>query len=154
MNDIDIKIASAEDAKTILELQKLAYLSEAEIINDFKIPPLQQTLEEVIAEFDNHLFLKAMINGQIIGSVRVYEKQGTGYIGKLIVHPNFQNQGIGTLLLKKAEGQFPGIDRYELFTGQKSERNLYFYDKHGYTAFKEKKISEKLTLIFLEKLNK
>jgi 2-aminoadipate transaminase len=39
--------ATVEDAKEILDLQKLAYQSEAEIYNDYTIPPLTQTLEEM-----------------------------------------------------------------------------------------------------------
>ena len=38
-----VKRASFEDAKEILDLQKLAYVSEAEIYNDYSIPPLTQT---------------------------------------------------------------------------------------------------------------
>lgn len=41
-----IERASLEDAKEILELQKLAYVSEAEIYNDYSIPPMMQTLDQ------------------------------------------------------------------------------------------------------------
>jgi ribosomal protein S18 acetylase RimI-like enzyme len=47
----------------------------------------------------------------------------TCHIGKLIVHPNHQNLGIGTILLSAAEQHFPEAQRYELFTGQESEKN-------------------------------
>ena len=46
-----IKRATIADAEEILSLQKLVYESEAEIYNDFTIPPLTQTLEEIKAEF-------------------------------------------------------------------------------------------------------
>ena len=42
-----IEQASAEDAAEILALQKLAYRSEAELYDDYTIPPLTQTLEEM-----------------------------------------------------------------------------------------------------------
>ena len=45
----------------------------------------------------------------------------TCHIGKLIVHPNHQNLGIGTILLSAAEQHFPEAQRYEHFTGQESE---------------------------------
>lgn len=154
MKNIYIKRASIEDVKEILELQKLAYISEAEIINDFTIPPLHQTLEEALSEFINQIFLKVKVDNKIVGSVRIYMETGTGYIGKLIVNPNHQNLGIGTKLLYEAEKQFPDAERYELFTGQKSEKNLHIYANNGYRIFKNKKVSEKLTLVFLEKINK
>lgn len=146
-----IEPAQVKDAQAILVLQKLAYRSEAEIHADFSIPPLTQTLAETIAEFEYQLFLKAIIDGKIIGSVRACVKQGTCYISKLIVHPDHQNRGIGTQLMHEIERRFSHARRYELFTGHKSARNLYLYGKLGYTEFKRQIISERLTLVFLEK---
>lgn len=151
--EIIIERASVEDAEEILTLQKLAYVSEAELIDDFTIPPLHQTREEVEAEFQYQVFLKVELDGRIMGSVRSYLERGTCYVGKLIVHPEVQNRGIGTMLLHAAEGQFPGAERYELFTGEKSERNLHIYRKHGYRAFKRQVVSKKLTLVYMEKRN-
>lgn len=42
-----IKKAEVSDAEEILSLQKLAYKSEAELYNDFNIPPPVQTLKEI-----------------------------------------------------------------------------------------------------------
>ena len=146
-----IEPAQLEDAEEILALQKLAYLSEAEIHDDYTIPPLHQTLEEAEAEFKDQHVLKATVEGKIIGSVRAYMRAGTCFVGKLIVHPDVQNQGIGTQLMHEVEGCFPKAERYELFTGHKSERNLYLYQKLGYRPFKRRRINDKLTLVFLEK---
>jgi ribosomal protein S18 acetylase RimI-like enzyme len=153
MYDIIIKKASIKNAEEILDLQKLAYVSEAEIINDFTIPPLHQTLEKIQSEFKHQIFLKVELDDRIIGSVRTYLKRGTCHIGKLIVHPNSQNMSIGKKLLHAAEKQFPYAERYELFTGHKSKRNLHIYEKNGYRIFKNKRISKKLSLVFLEKIN-
>ena len=151
MQNHKIVVASLEDAKEILNLQKLAYLSEAEIINDYSIPPFHQTLQETESEFKKNVVLKIEVNGVIIGSVRGHREGVTCFIGKLIVHPDYQKQGIGSSLLKAAEDLFPGVRRYELFTGEKSVKNLHIYRKFGYRIFKKKTITEKLTLVFLEK---
>ena len=153
MNEIIIGKALIENAEEILSLQKIAYVSEAKIIDDFTIPPLHQTIEEIQSEFRNQTFLKVELDDVIIGSVRTFLEGKTCYIGKLIVHPKNQNNGIGKKLLQAAEKQFPDAERYELFTGQKSKRNLYIYEKNGYRIFKNKRISEKLSLVFLEKIN-
>ena len=154
IKNIKIQRASKDDAIEILSLQKLAYLSEAAIIDDFTIPPLRQTEDEILSEFDNHIFLKIVIDDKIIGSVRAYHTKDTCYIGKLIVHPDMQNLGIGSELLQAIEMSYPDVYRYELFTGNKSERNLHLYNKYGYSLFQSKVISDTLTLVFLEKLNK
>lgn len=147
-----IENALISDLEEILALQKLAYLSEAEICNDFSIPPLLQTIEDIKSEYAYKTFLKAVDSGKIIGSVRANLQDGTCYIGKLIVHPDFQNRGIGTALMNSIENCFKGCKRYELFTGKKSVKNIYLYNKLGYRIFKEEKISEKLTLVSLEKI--
>jgi GNAT superfamily N-acetyltransferase len=146
-----IKPAELADAEEILALQKLAYLSEAAIYDEYSIPPLTQSLEETEAEFGDRLILKATMEGRIIGSVRAHLEAGTCFVGKLIVHPDFQNRGIGSQLLHEIERCFPAAARYELFTGQKSERNLYLYQKLGYKPFRSQKITGRLTLVFLEK---
>jgi len=139
------------DAEEILVLQKLAYRSEAEIYNDFNIPPLVQALESIENDFENLYFLKTVMNGKIIGSVRAYTKEGTCYIGRLIVHPDFQNRGIGTDLMNEIERIINTCRRFELFTGDKSERNLYFYQKLGYKIFKKAKITDQTMIVYLEK---
>ena len=151
---IVLERASIEDAEAILELQKLAYVSEAEIIDDFTIPPLHQTMDEILSEFDHQVFLKVEVANRIIGSVRSYLERGTCHIGKLIVHPEHQNRGIGTALLHAAEDQFPTAERYELFTGQKSGKNWHIYEKAGYHVFRSKVVSKKLTLVYWEKPNR
>src|SRR5271157_574796 len=98
---IAITRAESSDAKAIMELQKLAYQSEARLYNNFSIGPIVQTLDEIKGQFQTHTVLKAVINHEIIGSVRAYEKNGTCYSGKLIVHPDYQNRGIGKRLINE-----------------------------------------------------
>ena len=66
----EIGPAIIEDAEAILTLQRLAYQSEAAIYDDFTIPPLTETLEDLTARFHDRRFLKAVEDGQIVGSVR------------------------------------------------------------------------------------
>ncbi len=146
-----IETAIISDMEEILALQKLAYLSEAEICKDFSIPPLLQTIEDIRSEYAIKTFLKAVDSGRIIGSVRANVHDDDCYIGKLIVHPDYQNKGIGTALMNSIESHFHGCKRYELFTGQKSVKNIYLYKKLGYRIFKEEKVSENLSLVYLEK---
>jgi ribosomal protein S18 acetylase RimI-like enzyme len=149
--NIKIERAAISDAEEILALQKLAYRSEAEIYNDFNIPPLVQTLEGIEKDFKDQFFLKAIMNGRIIGSVRAYTREGTCYIGRLIVHPDLQNRGIGTRLMNEIERIFNTFRRFELFTGDRSERNLYLYQELGYKIFKTAKITDQTNIVFLEK---
>ncbi len=149
-----IKKAEKNDLKEILDLQYLAYQSEAKLFNDPDIPPLRQTLEDVVSEYQNGIILKAVDeNNVIIGSVRGYCENGTVYIGKLMVHPDKQGQGLGTKLLLEMEKQYPN-KRYELFTSSRSEKNIALYQRLGYKIFSEKQITDELKFVYLEKTEK
>jgi len=143
--------ADRYDAEEILALQKLAYQSEARLYNDRAIPPLTQTLDEIREQFGTHIFLKETENSAIIGSVRAYEKDGTCYIGRLIVHPDYRKRGIGTRLMHAIENRLRSRGRFELFTGTKSTGNIRFYQNLGYRIIRHEKISEELEFVYLEK---
>jgi RimJ/RimL family protein N-acetyltransferase len=147
---VEIIKAINEDLPEILNLQKLAYSSEAKLLNDYSIQSLKQTLNELNNEFKNNIILKLINNNKIIGSIRSYEKNGRVYIGKLIVHPDYQNKGFGTKLLKTIE-TYHENKTFELYTSSKSERNLYLYKKNGYKEFKRERTAEEYDFVYLEK---
>ena len=154
--------AEIEDLKEILELQYLAYQSEAALFGTDDIPPLKETLEEVVEEYNNGIVLKMVFdesekdtelsneNGKIIGSVRAYEKDGTAYIGKLMVHPDFRGQGYGTKLLNEIQKYYSN-KRYELFTSTRSVDNIRLYEKNGFKKFKQEAVTDELIFVYMEK---
>ncbi|MBR6713445.1 MAG: GNAT family N-acetyltransferase [Selenomonadaceae bacterium] len=143
--------ADKDDLRDILSLQHLAYQSEAKLLGNPDIPPLKQTLSDLQAEYDRKIFLKTTDDtGAIVGSVRYLLESDTVYIGKLIVNPAFQGQGIGTKLLLEVEKLCPNR-RYELFTSNKSRRNISLYERLGYKIFAVKPATETLTFVYLEK---
>jgi ribosomal protein S18 acetylase RimI-like enzyme len=147
----NIKIAVIDDASEILALQKLSYMSEAEAAGDYSIQPLTQTIENLEKEFNQYLVLKYVQEDKIIGSVRARTEDGTCYISKLMVHPDFQNRGIGKELMEGIESKFANV-RYELFTGSQSLKNISFYEKLGYQGFKKEKLDRENTIfIFMTK---
>lgn len=150
MERFGIKYAELEDMQEILDLQYLAYQSEADLFGTRDIPPLKQTIEEVIEEYNSGLVLKIEDENKIIGSVRVRCEAGTVYIGKLMVHPRYRKRGLGKRLLCEVEVIYPKC-RYELFTSTLSEDNIRLYESIGYTEYKRKKVNDMLTFVYLEK---
>lgn len=132
LNSITFSKAQLSDLNNILELQKIAFLSEAIIYNNYNIEPLKQTIEEIQADFYQYTFLKATIDNKIIGSVKIKNNNDCCYIGKLIVHPQYQNNGVGKKLLAEAEKQYATANSYLLFTGHKSLKNIELYKSVGY----------------------
>ena len=142
--------AKEKDLQDILQLQYLAYQSEADLFGSRDIPPLKQTLDEVIDEWSSGTILKMTDNNTIIGSVRAKESEGTVYIGKLMVHPNHRHKGYGSMLLSEIEKCFPD-KRYELFTSTRSLDNIRLYQKQGYTIFARKVVNDELEFVYMEK---
>jgi GNAT superfamily N-acetyltransferase len=123
---------------TVLNLLKSGFL--VSLRNDkknFKAQPPRQNDEDKI---------------KIVGSVRAYSKDGTCYIHRLVVLPEYQNIGIGKALMAEVEKRFKDkVTRYELFTGAQDQRNLYFYNQLGYNAFRTEKHNDEISFVYLEK---
>ena len=150
--DVRIEHAVADDIPEILALQKVAYRSEAEMYGDLSVPAMRQSLTELTADFERMIFLKGMVNGKIVASVRGYDDgQGTAHILRLIVHPYFQGRGYAQRLVSVIEKAFPQCPRFEVFTGHRSERNLHLYGKLGYKRFKSEPFNQHVEWVYLEK---
>jgi GNAT superfamily N-acetyltransferase len=150
---MEIINAQIDDLSVILDLQKRCYNENALRYNDFNIAPLTQTIDELEREHTNCLILKAVELSKIVGSIRAFEKDETCYIGRVIVHPDYQNKGIGKKMMIDIEKMFPNVKRYELFTGFHDDKNLYFYNTLGYKQFKQVKINADIEMVYLEKIN-
>lgn len=146
--------AEINDAEEILKIQKLAYQIEAKRYNNYEITPLKQTLEELKNQFKTHIILKAVSDNKIIGTVRAHEENSTCYVGRLAVHPDIQNQGIGTALMKEIEKLY-NPKRYELFVGSKSDNNIHLYQKLGYNIYETTKYEcGNIEIFYMEKMPK
>jgi ribosomal protein S18 acetylase RimI-like enzyme len=150
---VNIQHANQDDLAEILALQKLAYQENAVRYNDINIPPLTETLDEMIEESKSHIFLKAVVDDVIIGSVRGCKKDDCAYayIERLIVHPNYQNQGIGRKLMTAIEQEL-NASVYRLVAGHLDDKNISLYSKLGYVIYGEQiQISPNLSYVHMEK---
>lgn len=147
----DIIKAEETDLQEILQLQKLAFLSEAEMIGSTDIPALKQTYDDIMSDYRRGLFLKACnATGKIIGSIRAFETDDCIDVGKLMVHPDFRRQGLASKLLYEIEKYYPD-KRLELYTCTKSLCNISLYESVGYKRFKVTHGTGELDFVYLEK---
>lgn len=150
-DDVAIGAAKVGEAEQILKLQYLCYQSEAAIYDDWTLPPLTQTLWQLLQEYDIGEILVARLDREVVGSVRAQLIEGTCHVGRLIVHPRLQGMGIGTQLMNAIEERFAEAQHYELFTGHLSEDNLRLYRRLGYRQFRQEEITPELRMIHLRK---
>lgn len=155
-SEIAILPAAPADGAEILAVQRLAYETERILYDDPTLPPLTETLKELLARFATTRFLKAVAGGRIVGSVRAFPSPDgtTCYVGRLVVRPEWRRHGLGAALLCRIEAEFPDAVRFELFTGHKSTDNLRLYERLGYRPFREEQANDRVRLIFLEKVRR
>ncbi len=150
---MNIQPARQQDLPEILAVQRAAFETEAQLVNDWNIPPLTQTLDELTNDWRKGIMLKAVNeDGIIVGTVRGHNAPDGFYIGRLAVLPQWQGRGMGTALLE-AIIAIAEACRLVLFTSTKSERNLRLYEKFGFTHFKKSTTATGVPLIWLEKSN-
>jgi ribosomal protein S18 acetylase RimI-like enzyme len=149
--NIKITFAEKTDLPEILAIQRLAFEEQCEIYGNYHIPPMVETVDEALREFENKLFLKAICNSEIVGSVRAYKKENTCYIERLSVAPRYQGNGIGSVLMLEIEKRFADTHIFKLFTGEKSDKNIRIYEKIGYEIYETRKGKEGINLVFMIK---
>ena len=145
---MNIQPARQQDLPEILAVQRAAFEAEAQLVNDWNIPPLTQTLDELADDWRKGIMLMAVnADGKIVGTVRGHKAPDGFYIGRLAVLPQWQGRGMGSALLeaiidlaqtipKAAEQVQTCAKRLVLFTSTKSERNLRLYERFGFKPFK------------------
>ncbi len=126
--------AVPDDAGELWTLQQAAYLVEGRRHDTFDIPPLVESLAEVRTSLSDGVVLVARRAGRLVGSVRGEAREGGDwYVGRLMVAPDLQGEGLGSTLLDRIETLAPdGTRRVVLVTGVLSEANVRFYRRRGY----------------------
>jgi len=152
---ICIENASEKELEAILEVQKSAFIKEAERHHNYAIPGLNQSLGELANEFNHSLVLTAKLDGKIVGSVRSSCKDGICTISKLVVKPEFHKRGIGRKLLQEIEAkskkQYHTANKFVIYTAKNSFDNIGLYESAGYEKTALELVANDMPLISLEK---
>ncbi|MEO3803974.1 GNAT family N-acetyltransferase [Nonomuraea sp. B1E8] len=146
-----IERAVAADAGEILTVQRAAYVSEAQLYGDPYIPPLVESLEQVRKAIEGAVVLKALDAGRIVGAVRGQLSGTTCVVGRLVVAPDRQGQGLGTALLRSLHAEVPEASAFDLFTGHLSEGNVRLCRRLGYRETRRERMDDHLTLVHLRR---
>jgi GNAT superfamily N-acetyltransferase len=146
-----IERAEPADAGEILTVQRAAYLTEAQLYGDPFIAALVESLERVRKIIESGAVLKAVEGHRVVGAVRGQMSDRTCVVGRLVVAPDRQGQGIGTSLLAALHETMADATAFDLFTGHLSEGNLRLYRRLGYRETRRERVHDHLTLVHLRK---
>ncbi len=83
------------------------------------------------------LVLGAYDNGKLVGLIRtVGDGETVVLIQDLLVYPEYQRQGIGTMLIKKVLNEFSGVRQIQLATDN-TPKTIAFYKSLGFCEMSE-----------------
>jgi tRNA (guanine37-N1)-methyltransferase len=131
--------ATPADAGELFTLQRAAFLAEGQLNGALTIPPLTQTLDEVVASLlTPDTVLVARAGSRIVGAVRgTLLDDGTWWIGRLKVAPDQQRRGLGSALLRQILDAAPPGAPAGLLTGAASRKNLARYRRFGFRVVEQ-----------------
>ncbi|WP_049576023.1 GNAT family N-acetyltransferase [Nonomuraea sp. SBT364] len=122
-------ISEISPDKALFDLQRAAYAVEAEIIGDDRIPPLRESLAELLAE-PLH-WLGAMEEQRLLGAVAWTESDDEVDIDRLVVAPAAHRRGIGRALVTEVLAR-AGERRIVVSTGRDNVPARTLYEKLGF----------------------
>jgi len=142
--------ATKEDLPAILALKKTAFYRESELYGDAGLPVEEQTLASFEADFEKMTFIKASINGKVVGSARGYIEGETAHLAHTVVHPYCQGEGIGRRLIEDLQKALSSAKRFECRIGHKSTQAAWL-EKQGYRSIKTEPVTPALSWVYYEK---
>jgi len=132
-DDEELRPATAADAGELLTLQRACWLQEQQANPGVEIPALQESLADVQHWLGEWHVVVLRRSGRLVAAVRARLDGRAWDIGRLMVAPDLQGQGLGRRLLEIAEAAAPPeATSYSLFTGAGSVDNQRMYKKAGY----------------------
>ena len=146
-----IEIATIQDVPALLDLQRKAFGPLCKELDWKDAPILSESLEHAYEEFARCTTLKVQNDeGVIIGSVNGNVTDGSLYIGRLMVLPEYQQQGIGKQLFREIQSRLPH-NRAWLCTCKQIRPPYEFYLREGFKPYKSEEVGPGLTWAYLEK---
>ncbi len=133
-DDTTLRAARAGDAGELLTLQLACWVAEQQANPGVEIHALHETLADVRDWLGQWTVLVAHRGGRLVAAARARRTdEGAWDVGRLMVAPDLQGQGLGRWMLERIEAAAPAdATGFELFTGAGSTANLRRYKRAGY----------------------
>jgi tRNA (guanine37-N1)-methyltransferase len=134
----EVRLATLADAGEILTLQLACWVAEQRANPGVEIHAQRETVEDVRRWLGRWTVIVRRREGRLIAAARGRVERhgdhaGAWDVGRLMVAPDLQGQGLGRDMLERIEAAAPaGVAAYVLFTGAGSADNLRMYKKAGY----------------------
>ena len=135
-------------AQTILTIQHLAYRIEADLIGFNGIPPLHETIDDILNSEET--FIGYYVEDVLAGALSYSVDDAILDIGRLIVHPDYFRRGIAKKLVQSVD-TVEGIQKIIVSTGALNHPARRLYEKLGYKLVEEIMLPEGVEIACYEK---
>ena len=125
-----IRLASEAEIPEIQAITRISFQKYIKNAGITDIEALNETYEDIKNDLKTKLVFVAFINDVPAGSVRIQVKpDGTAYLSRFGVSPEFQNHGVGKSLMSVVDTVMmeKGVKRLELHTATKYFDLVRFY---------------------------
>lgn len=133
----------------VLELQRMSYKIEAELLGFDGIPPLMDSAESL--KICDEIFYGYYIEDVIAGIISYKVVQNVLDIYRLAVHPDFFRQGVAGELIDFIEGLNNEVCKAIVSTGRENLPAVKFYLKKGYRKVRDMEVSPGIFVTAFEK---
>jgi len=151
---ISLDIATEKDTNIIHEMKKKAFESMYFTYRDDETSPYKEPIDKVYngIKMENSNYYIINFNEKRIGAVRVVEKEeGIFSISPIFILPEYQNKGVGSIVMKKIFSAYESAVEWRLATILQEKGNCAFYEKLGFVKSGwVKNINEKMDIIGYE----
>jgi len=129
-----IRHAVVSDAPDIHALLQDAFREYAEAIGISELEALKETISDIEFEIANNTVFVAIIDGIIIGTIRIEITGDEAYISRFAVNSCYRGMGVGESLMNLADKYIKskGIKRSFLYTASHNTNLVRFYYNRGF----------------------
>lgn len=135
--------------RALFELKRASYLVEAKLINFFEIPPLKESMEELIESGET--FFGYFEGDELAGAISYTIDGPELTICRMVVHPNYFRKGIAQSLLAEVEKNNQEQTVLKVSTGKKNSPAKNLYLKNGYKLVRDLEVVPGLFISNFEK---
>jgi ribosomal protein S18 acetylase RimI-like enzyme len=144
-----VDIALQSEAVRVLELQRVSYQIEADLIGSSLIPPLRETLPEL--QSCGEVFHGWFESSRLLGFISHKLKDHVLDIHRVAVHPDGFRRGIARQLLEFVLNLEPSATRAIVQTGSLNIPACKLYLSFGFEILERKEVAPGLELTLFSK---
>jgi ribosomal protein S18 acetylase RimI-like enzyme len=138
-----------EEAREILRVQIPSYRVEAELINFYDIPPLQDTEQSIMTSEET--FIGYLVDDKLVAFLSYEEEESMVDICRMVVHPDYFRKGIARMLLQELFTRVPFGVKFTVSTGRDNLPAVHLYLQSGFKIVKDVEVTKGFYITVFEK---